>query len=81
MEKQLVFNQKKPNNSLNSAENASYGRKYIFRPKFFLRPKLSVTAEFRYFKSHSYGFGVSAKILFRSHTIQLPPAQPALPPL
>ena len=76
MEKQLVFNQKKKNQKIAkirpkmplTAENTSFGRKYLFRPKFFLRLKLSVTAEFRYFKSHTYGFGVSVKIPFWSHT-------------
>ena len=46
----------------------------FFRPKIALTAENSLTAELRlrlnfgFFKAISYGYGVSAKIIFRSHT-------------
>ena len=51
-----------------TAENSSYGQKILLRPKNTLTAVITVSAVLRHSISSSYGFGVSAKISFRSHT-------------
>ena len=50
-------------------ENVHFCRKWLFRPKIHLRPKFRLWPNFGFLKAISYGYGVSEKILFRSHTI------------
>ena len=62
------FNAKCGRNRLISAENGCYGQKQPFRPKIIVTAVITVSAEFRHFIPNCFGIGVSAKILFRSHT-------------
>ena len=66
----LVFDLLWPEISRNPAENCSHSQKLVLRPKISLTAKISVSTVFRHFTRSPYGFGVAAKILFRSHTIQ-----------
>ena len=51
-----------------SAENVHLCRKWLFRTKVHLRPKFWLQPNFGFFKAISYGYGLSEKIIFRSHT-------------
>ena len=55
-------------NSQFSTETLIFGQKCHFRPKMSLTAVITVSVKFHLFRFKIFGFGVSPKILFRSHT-------------
>ena len=53
-----------------SAETLIYGRNSRFQPKMSLTAVITVSVKFHLFRFKIFGFGVSPKNLFRSHTKQ-----------
>ena len=67
-EDHLVFDLIWPEIGRNPAKNCSDGRTLVLQTKISLTGEILVSAVLRHFTRSPYGFGVKAKILFRSHT-------------